>query len=148
MGPQEAGTSSEHRNCHRCHCFLRSRLCFERASPTFTDYNDFANLKLTLFCGIELSLQGSLRNLALDVVPGEQLATASAWHGRFSHFGNILGYALGSLNLANAPILKYVGGGQFRKSECSAISRLVKKDMSDVRLSRLNQFASSRLSPL
>lgn len=70
-------------------------------------------------------LQGSLRNLALDVVPGEQLATASAWHGRFSHFGNILGYALGSLNLANAPILKYVGGGQFRKICIIAIVALV-----------------------
>jgi hypothetical protein len=65
------------------------------------------------------SLQGSLRNLALDVVPGEQLATASAWQGRFNHFGNILGYAMGSLNLANAPILKYVGGGQFRKGKRS-----------------------------
>ena len=50
-------------------------------------------------------------------MPGEQLATASAWQGRFSHFGNILGYAMGSLKLANAPILKYVGGGQFRKGK-------------------------------
>jgi len=68
------------------------------------------------------SLQGSLRNLALDVVPGEQLATASAWQGRFNHFGNILGYAMGSLNLANAPILKYVGGGQFRKGKGFEVS--------------------------
>lgn len=70
-------------------------------------------------------LQGSLRNLVLDVTPGEQLATASAWHGRFNHLGNIVGYALGSLNLANAPLLKYVGGGQFRKVCIIAIIALV-----------------------
>lgn len=70
-------------------------------------------------------LQGSLRNLVLDVVPGEQLATASAWHGRFSHFGNIVGYAMGSLNLAGVPILRLVGGGQFRKVCIIAIIALI-----------------------
>lgn len=40
-------------------------------------------------------LQASLRNLVLDVTPGEQLATANAWHGRFNHFGNIVGFTMG-----------------------------------------------------
>jgi solute carrier family 45 protein 1/2/4 len=62
--------------------------------------------------------------LSLDVVPGEQLANASAWQGRFAHVGNILGYAVGSLNLANAPVLKYVGGGQFRKGRLSCLKYL------------------------
>lgn len=60
-------------------------------------------------------LQGSLRNLALDVTPGEQLNAASAWHGRFGHIGNVVGYAIGSLDLARVPLLTLVGGGQFRK---------------------------------
>lgn len=41
------------------------------------------------------SLQASLRNLVLDITPGEQLASANAWHGRFNHFGNIVGFTLG-----------------------------------------------------
>lgn len=40
-------------------------------------------------------LQASLRNLVLDVTPGEQLASANAWHGRFNHFGNIVGFTMG-----------------------------------------------------
>jgi solute carrier family 45 protein 1/2/4 len=51
----------------------------------------------------------------MDIVPGEQLATANAWHGRFAHTGNIIGFALGFLNLQNVPIIRLVGGGQFRK---------------------------------
>lgn len=42
------------------------------------------------------SLQASLRNLVLDITPGEQLATANAWHGRFNHVGNIVGFTMGS----------------------------------------------------
>ncbi|WVR04092.1 hypothetical protein IAU60_001091 [Kwoniella sp. DSM 27419] len=61
------------------------------------------------------ALQASLRNLVLDVTPGEQLATANAWHGRFNHVGNIVGFTMGFLNLANVPIIRFVGGGQFRK---------------------------------
>ncbi|WVQ83527.1 hypothetical protein IAT38_005668 [Cryptococcus sp. DSM 104549] len=61
------------------------------------------------------ALQASLRNLVLDITPGEQLATANAWHGRFNHVGNIVGFTLGFLNLANVPIIRLVGGGQFRK---------------------------------
>lgn len=40
-------------------------------------------------------LQASLRNLVLDITPGEQLATANAWHGRFNHVGNIVGFTMG-----------------------------------------------------
>ncbi len=46
------------------------------------------------------SLQGSLRNLVLDITPGEQLASANAWHGRFAHLANILGFALGEDGVA------------------------------------------------
>lgn len=80
------------------------------------------------------SLQASLRNLVLDITPGEQLATANAWHGRFNHVGNIVGFTMGTsvsstpnqlrlseytlagfLNLGHVPIIRLVGGGQFRK---------------------------------
>ncbi|KAL7419823.1 hypothetical protein Q5752_005739 [Cryptotrichosporon argae] len=61
------------------------------------------------------ALQASLRNLVLDITPGEQLATANAWHGRFNHVGNIVGFTLGFLNLADFPLIRLVGGGQFRK---------------------------------
>ncbi|OCF30813.1 solute carrier family 45, member 1/2/4 [Kwoniella heveanensis BCC8398] len=61
------------------------------------------------------ALQASLRNLVLDITPGEQLATANAWHGRFNHVGNIVGFTMGFLNLANVPVIRLVGGGQFRK---------------------------------
>nr|XP_018264346.1 solute carrier family 45, member 1/2/4 [Kwoniella dejecticola CBS 10117]OBR86504.1 solute carrier family 45, member 1/2/4 [Kwoniella dejecticola CBS 10117] len=61
------------------------------------------------------ALQASLRNLVLDVTPGEQLASANAWHGRFNHVGNIVGFTMGFLNLAHVPIIRLVGGGQFRK---------------------------------
>jgi solute carrier family 45 protein 1/2/4 len=61
------------------------------------------------------------------VTPGEQLASANAWHGRFNHFGNIVGFTMGKfhtlraglqsgfLNLAHVPLIGMVGGGQFRK---------------------------------
>ncbi|WRT65410.1 uncharacterized protein IL334_002353 [Kwoniella shivajii] len=61
------------------------------------------------------ALQASLRNLVLDITPGEQLASANAWHGRFNHVGNIVGFTMGFLNLADVPIIRLVGGGQFRK---------------------------------
>ncbi|WVF66722.1 hypothetical protein IAT40_001464 [Kwoniella sp. CBS 6097] len=61
------------------------------------------------------ALQASLRNLVLDITPGEQLATANAWHGRFNHVGNIVGFTMGFLNLADVPVIRLVGGGQFRK---------------------------------
>lgn len=49
---------------------------------------------------IHTSLQASLRNLVLDVTPGEQLAVANAWHGRFNHIGNIVGFTMGSCLLS------------------------------------------------
>ncbi|KAJ9096390.1 hypothetical protein QFC21_005212 [Naganishia friedmannii] len=71
------------------------------------------------------ALQASLRNLVLDVTPGEQLQAANAWHGRFNHVGNVVGFAMGSLNLANIPVLNLVGGGQFRKVCIVAILVLI-----------------------
>ncbi|WVQ74375.1 hypothetical protein IAR50_003976 [Cryptococcus sp. DSM 104548] len=61
------------------------------------------------------ALQASLRNIVLDITPSEQLATANAWHGRFSHVGNIAGFTMGFINLADVPIIRLAGGGQFRK---------------------------------
>ncbi|KAK8861283.1 hypothetical protein IAR55_002102 [Kwoniella newhampshirensis] len=61
------------------------------------------------------ALQASLRNLVLDITPGEQLASANAWHGRFNHVGNIVGFTMGFLNLSHVPIIRLAGGGQFRK---------------------------------
>ncbi|KIJ56704.1 hypothetical protein M422DRAFT_57368 [Sphaerobolus stellatus SS14] len=61
------------------------------------------------------ALQASLRNLLLDVTPPEQLSSGNAWHGRMTHAGNILGYGFGFLNLTEWPILRSLGGTQFRK---------------------------------
>lgn len=79
------------------------------------------------------ALQASLRNLLLDVTPPEQLNVGNAWHSRMLNAGNIVGYgfgmscsyamsrpemtnaALGFLPLANMPILRLLGGSQFRK---------------------------------
>ncbi|KGB78516.2 solute carrier family 45 member 1/2/4 [Cryptococcus deuterogattii R265] len=71
------------------------------------------------------ALQASLRNLVLDITPGEQLATANAWHGRFNHVGNIVGFTMGFLNLGHVPIIRLVGGGQFRKVCVVALILLV-----------------------
>lgn len=98
------------------------RLFVGEFDPRLSLYTQKAaiSIAVTAFYGLDFALnglQGSLRNLTLDVTPGEQLNAASAWLGRFGHIGNIVGYAIGSLNLAGVPILKLVGGGQFRKSE-------------------------------
>ncbi|KAI0939227.1 hypothetical protein AcV5_000707 [Taiwanofungus camphoratus] len=61
------------------------------------------------------ALQASLRNLLLDVVPPEQLNAGNAWHSRMLNAGNIVGYGFGFLPLANLPILRLLGGDQFRK---------------------------------
>ena len=79
------------------------------------------------------ALQASLRNLLLDVTPPEQLNAANAWHGRMTHAGNIIGFGFGKkfdivngilnltctlpgfLPLANLPVLRLLGGGQFQK---------------------------------
>ncbi|EJF61160.1 MFS general substrate transporter [Dichomitus squalens LYAD-421 SS1] len=61
------------------------------------------------------ALQASLRNLLLDVTPPEQLNAANAWHSRMLNAGNIVGYGFGFLPLANMPVLRLLGGSQFRK---------------------------------
>ncbi|KAI0650349.1 MFS general substrate transporter [Trametes meyenii] len=61
------------------------------------------------------ALQASLRNLLLDVTPPEQLNAGNAWHSRMLNAGNIVGYGFGFLPLANMPILRLLGGSQFRK---------------------------------
>lgn len=44
-------------------------------------------------------LQSGSRSLIVDVCPSAQQSLASAWAGRFTGFGNILGYILGSIPL-------------------------------------------------
>ncbi|KAF8897661.1 major facilitator superfamily domain-containing protein [Infundibulicybe gibba] len=57
----------------------------------------------------------SLRNLLLDVAPPGQLNAGNAWHGRMTNAGNIVGYGFGFLPLAQLPIIRLLGGDQFRK---------------------------------
>ncbi|KZT74302.1 MFS general substrate transporter [Daedalea quercina L-15889] len=61
------------------------------------------------------ALQASLRNLLLDVTPPSQLNAGNAWHSRMLNAGNIVGYGFGFLPLANMPVLRLLGGDQFRK---------------------------------
>ncbi|KIP07007.1 hypothetical protein PHLGIDRAFT_13479 [Phlebiopsis gigantea 11061_1 CR5-6] len=61
------------------------------------------------------ALQASLRNLLLDVTPPEQLNAANAWHSKMTNAGNIVGFGFGFLPLASMPILRLLGGDQFRK---------------------------------
>ena len=61
------------------------------------------------------ALQASLRNLLLDITPADQLNVGNAWHSRMTQAGNIIGYGFGFLPLADIPILKWIGGTQFRK---------------------------------
>ncbi|KAH6915329.1 major facilitator superfamily domain-containing protein [Coprinopsis sp. MPI-PUGE-AT-0042] len=60
-------------------------------------------------------LQASLRNLLLDITPSNQLNAGNAWHGRMTNAGNIVGYGFGFLPLADLPIIRLLGGSQFRK---------------------------------
>jgi solute carrier family 45 protein 1/2/4 len=60
-------------------------------------------------------LQASLRNLLLDVAPSGQLSAGNAWHGRMTNAGNVVGYGFGYLPLAELPIIRLLGGDQFRK---------------------------------
>ncbi|KAL0949413.1 hypothetical protein HGRIS_009474 [Hohenbuehelia grisea] len=61
------------------------------------------------------ALQASLRNLLLDITPPAQLNAGNAWHGRMTHAGNIVGYGFGFLPLADLPLIRLLGGDQFRK---------------------------------
>lgn len=49
------------------------------------------------------------------MTPSEQINSANAWNGRFNHIGNIVGFTLGFLNLNKVPVLRLLGGDQFRK---------------------------------
>lgn len=86
------------------------------------------------------ALQASLRNLLLDVTPPAQLNHANAWHGRMLHAGSIVGNGVGLcarqhigigftitgfLNLAAWPILRLLGGGQFRKFSAVVVVTVV-----------------------
>lgn len=61
------------------------------------------------------ALQASLRNLLLDITPAGQLNAGNAWHSRMTQAGNIIGYGFGFFPLADIPILRWIGGSQFRK---------------------------------
>ena len=61
------------------------------------------------------ALQASLRNLLLDITPADQLNVGNAWHSRMTQAGNIIGYGFGFLPLEGIPILRWIGGTQFRK---------------------------------
>ena len=61
------------------------------------------------------ALQASLRNLLLDVTPPDQLNAGNAWHSRMTNAGNIVGYGFGFLPLAQLPLIRLLGGDQFRK---------------------------------
>ncbi|KAJ7682661.1 hypothetical protein DFH06DRAFT_972053 [Mycena polygramma] len=61
------------------------------------------------------ALQASLRNLLLDITPASQLNSGNAWHGRMTNAGNIIGYGFGFLPLAQLPLIRLLGGNQFRK---------------------------------
>lgn len=61
------------------------------------------------------ALQASLRNLLLDITPAGQLNAGNAWHSRMTQAGNIIGYGFGFFPLADIPVLRWIGGSQFRK---------------------------------
>jgi solute carrier family 45, member 1/2/4 len=71
------------------------------------------------------ALQASLRNLLLDITPPEQLSAGNAWHSRMTQAGNIVGYGFGFLPLASLPIIRLLGGDQFRKFCVIAMITLV-----------------------
>jgi solute carrier family 45 protein 1/2/4 len=71
------------------------------------------------------ALQASLRNLLLDITPAGQLNAGNAWHSRMTQAGNIIGYGFGFFPLADIPILRWIGGTQFRKFCIVALTVLV-----------------------
>ena len=88
--------------------------------PKRTAYvsNTAIGLAVTSFYLLDFALnalQASLRNLLLDITPADQLNVGNAWHSRMTQAGNIIGYGFGFLPLENIPILKWIGGTQFRK---------------------------------
>lgn len=71
------------------------------------------------------ALQASLRNLLLDITPAGQLNAGNAWHSRMTQAGNIIGYGFGFFPLADIPVLRWIGGTQFRKFCIVALTVLV-----------------------
>ncbi|KAF2636957.1 MFS general substrate transporter [Massarina eburnea CBS 473.64] len=68
------------------------------------------------------SMQSGIRSLIVDVCPPEQQSLASAWAGRFTGLGNILGYLLGSLPLPF--LVKNVEAWRFRCMSLFAVTVL------------------------
>jgi hypothetical protein len=66
-------------------------------------------IAVTAFYFLDFSLnavQASCRALILDVPPLYQQETGNAWAGRMMHFGNVIGYFTGFLDLPEVfPIL-------------------------------------------
>jgi solute carrier family 45 protein 1/2/4 len=60
-------------------------------------------------------MQASVRNLLLDICPPDQLSIGNAWQARLTHVGSITGFAIGSLDLNNIPLIRELGGEKFRK---------------------------------
>ncbi|KAJ7228529.1 hypothetical protein GGX14DRAFT_530297 [Mycena pura] len=71
------------------------------------------------------ALQASLRNLLLDVTPASQLNSGNAWHGRMTNAGNVIGFGFGFLPLEQLPLVRLIGGTQFRKFCLISITILV-----------------------
>ncbi|BEI80167.1 hypothetical protein CcaverHIS002_0106960 [Cutaneotrichosporon cavernicola] len=87
-------------------------------------------ISIAVFCFYSLDfalngLQASLRNLVFDVTPEEQINAANALHARFLHLGSIVGFALGYIKLDSVPIIRLIGGEQFRKLCIVAMTLLV-----------------------
>lgn len=53
--------------------------------------------------------------LVLDLSPTPLQNSANAWLGRQTHAANVVGYLVGYLDLGHSPLLRWLGGGQFRK---------------------------------
>ncbi len=70
-------------------------------------------------------LQASSRALILDVAPTSQQTTANAYQGMMSNVGNVVGYLVGWINLSSWGILRWLGGGQFRRFAVFAVVIMV-----------------------
>ena len=85
-------------------------------------------LAVAAFYVLDFSLNGiqaALRALVLDMVPSDQQTAANAYLARMTNIGNIVGYGFGYVNLSSTVLLRWIGGGQFRKLCVVAIAALV-----------------------
>lgn len=70
------------------------------------------------------AIQAAARAYIVDNVPTHQQQIANAWAARMTGIGNIVGYVLGSMDLANA--FPYLGNSQFKVlSACASIALVV-----------------------